>query len=73
MKVGIRVECAVCGYDKQPVGRSAGMGPVYCTDECSGYRQAPHVGSLWPGETEEQFGYPVQSAGTEEIVEPRHE
>ena len=67
MRVGVRVVCAVCGQTKQPVGRSAPMGASYCNpDDCEGYRQQPHAGSLWPGETQEEFGYPVGSAGTEE-------
>jgi hypothetical protein len=38
--------------------------PSYCTDECPGYRQPPYAGSLWPGETEAEFGYPVGDDGT---------
>lgn len=64
---GIRVTCVVCGYMKKPIGRSEPLGASYCDDECSGYRQPPYVGSLWPGETTEDFGYPVGSDGTEEI------
>lgn len=66
MKVGILVRCVVCGNAKKPVGRSGPLDASYCDDECAGYRQPPFVGSLWPGETEEQFGYPVGSDGTAE-------
>ena len=67
MKVGIYVTCAVCGDMKKPVGRSAPMGAGYCDDDCPGYRQAPFAGSLWPGETEVDFGYPIGSHGTKEV------
>jgi hypothetical protein len=33
---------------------------------CQGYDEPPHVGSLWPGESETEFGYPCGQAGTEE-------
>ncbi len=64
LKVGIAVQCAVCHYTKQPTGRSASPHAFYCNDDCRGYRQEPYVGSLWPGESEADFGYPVQNAGT---------
>lgn len=67
MKIGIRVTCAVCGDMKKPRGRSEPLGVPYCTEDCAGYHQPPFVGSLWPNETEEEFGYPVGSAGTEEV------
>jgi hypothetical protein len=63
-KVGVAVECAVCGRRKQPVGRDAPMGWYGCTFECSGYRQEPYPGSLWPGESEADFGYYVNDRGT---------
>lgn len=67
MKVGIVVKCAVCGYTKQPWGRDAPIGSHYCTrDECEGYMQDPQAGSLWPGETEAEFGYPVGPYGWRE-------
>jgi hypothetical protein len=66
MKIGIAVDCTVCGQQKAPVGRSAPMGSLYCTSDCRGYYLDPQVGSLWPRETEEDFGYPVQKAGTRE-------
>lgn len=66
MKVGICVECKVCGQMKKPFGRSAPMGTCYCDDECKGYCQEPYPGSLWPGESEDDFGYPVSPNGTKE-------
>lgn len=66
MKVGIIVRCAVCGQMKKPIGRSAPLCGGYCDDDCKGYRQEPHPGSLWPSETEAEFGYPVGPDGTEE-------
>lgn len=67
-KRGIRVECAVCGQTKCPRGRSAPLGPCYCDRDCSGYTQEPHVGSLWPGETDAEFGFPCGDVGTEPYV-----
>lgn len=67
MRVGIQVTCTVCGHMKQPVGRSSALGAHYCRyDECYGYDQPPFVGSLWPGETEEEFGYAIGPHGTKE-------
>lgn len=67
-KVGIRVTCAVCGHQKQPRGRSASMGGFYCDWDCPGYTKEPYVGSLWPGETDEDFGYPCGNDGTRPIT-----
>jgi len=39
----------------------------YCDRECPGYYAEPHVGSLWPGETDADFGYPCGDDGTEAI------
>jgi hypothetical protein len=66
MKVGIAIYCATCGNRKKPRGRSAPIGLCMCDYECKGYDQEPLVGDLWPGETEEQFGYPCGSDGTRE-------
>lgn len=67
MRVGISVTCAFCGNTKAPIGRSTPMGATYChPTECSAYYLDPMPGSLWPGETEEDFGYPVGPNGTEE-------
>ena len=63
-RVGVRVECQTCGYTKKPVGRSAPLGMHYCDDECAGYRRSPYPGSLWPGESEADFGYAVSADGT---------
>lgn len=67
-KRGIYVECAVCGRTKQPIGRDART--VGCDDECPGYDQSSHVGSLWPGETDADFGYPCGDTGTEPVTPP---
>ena len=72
-KIGIAVTCAVCGLTKKPVGRDASLGSYLCQPirgdlpgGCEGYYQEPHIGSLWPGESEADFGYPVGDAGTRE-------
>ena len=64
VRVGIRVHCDSCDRMKKPVGRSAPLGGDYCDDACACYRLPPHPGSLWPGETETAFGYPVGDDGT---------
>jgi hypothetical protein len=66
MRVGVMVTCAQCGDMKKPIGRSGPLGAQYCDEACNGYRFPPYVGSLWPGETAEQFGYPVGKDGTKE-------
>lgn len=66
MRVGVVVRCAVCGDMKKPVGRSAPIGASYCDDECRGYRLEPYPGSLWPGESEADFGYAINDHGTVE-------
>ena len=63
-RIGVRVECTECGLQKKPRGRSGPPMPM-CDDECPGYSQEPRVGDLWPGETQEDFGYPVSADGTE--------
>jgi hypothetical protein len=65
-RVGVAIDCAVCGYVKKPIGRSAPMELRYCDDDCPGYRQSPRPGSLWPRESEADFGYPVDRDGTNE-------
>lgn len=62
-KVGIAVTCGTCGRMKQPRGRSAPMQADYCDFECEGYEQPPLSGSLWPNESESDFGYPVGNVG----------
>jgi hypothetical protein len=44
------------------------LGVFMCQPECSGYAKEPKVGELWPRETEEDFGYPVSTDGTEEAL-----
>ena len=64
-RVGIQVNCTVCGNMKKPIGRSAPLSWYGCDHECEGYTQDPKPGSLWPYETEEDFGYPVSDDATE--------
>lgn len=68
-KVGIHVECAVCGRTKTPRGRDGGLHNGKCDRDCSGYSLDPQVGSLWPGETDEEFGYPCGDVGTKAVGE----
>jgi hypothetical protein len=68
MKIGIGVECSICGQTKKPRGRSAPIGLYMCDMECEGYYLDPKVGDLWPGETQEEFGYPVSANGTRDVV-----
>jgi len=64
-KWGMAVRCNQCGHRKAPIGRSVPLGLHMChASECEGYRQPPYPGSLWPGETEADFGYPVDDNGT---------
>jgi len=59
--VGRAVECTICGQHKTPRGRSAPleMANGLCDWDCPGYREPPHPGDLWPGETREDFGYGI--------------
>lgn len=59
----------MCKRMKKPIGRSGPLQGGHCDDDCEGYRQAPHPGSLWPGETSDDFGYPVSEDGSVEVVE----
>jgi hypothetical protein len=70
VRVGITVTCTVCGRTKQPFGRSASNWSSLCGWECPGYDQSPKVGSLWPGETSIDFGYPCGTDGTIERPDP---
>lgn len=63
-RMGVMVHCATCGLMKKPIGRSPPLGASYCDDECRGYRMVPYPGSLWPGESEAEFGYTVGADGT---------
>jgi len=68
MKRGIRITCAKCGKQKKPRGRSAPLDMRMCEyDLCDGYLENPRVGDLWPGETDEDFGYPCSDMGTEVV------
>jgi len=62
-KIGVRVDCTVCGRTKKPIGRSAPVETYLCDDDCVGYNQEPRVGSLWPNESEADFGYYVGQQG----------
>lgn len=59
MEIGKAVTCVVCGLRKKPIGRSAPLetSNSLCDFECAGYDKGPHPGHLWPGETQEQYGY----------------
>jgi hypothetical protein len=65
---GIVVECESCGLEKKPVGRSAPLEMYLCNQDCPGYYNDPKPGSLWPGESEEDFGYLVSTVGTTEAA-----
>jgi hypothetical protein len=67
MRVGIGVVCKTCGHTKQPRGRSAPLGSYFCDSECLGFYEDPKPGDLWPGETEEDFGYPITHDATKEV------
>lgn len=47
-----RVECTTCELSKAPVGRSVPLEAAngFCGPGCSGYRDDPLPGDLWPGE-----------------------
>jgi len=66
-KVGITIYCASCGRPKVPIGRSVSIymsNSICARDSCYGYSEEPYAGSLWPGESEADFGYPVSDHGT---------
>ena len=66
-KIGISVTCATCGRMKNPVGRYGSPEISYCHGtECPGWDKPPYVGQLWPGETEEEYGYPIGQHGVRE-------
>jgi hypothetical protein len=67
VKVGIAVSCRQCGRQKAPRGRSTPLGMMLCESDCSGYRADPMPGDLWPGETEEDFGYPIGGNATKDV------
>lgn len=74
-KIGVEVICRVCRHMKAPRGRSTSPLQAYClqpwpdgSDGCSGYEMDPQVGSLWPGETDEEFGFPCNDLGTRPLT-----
>lgn len=70
--IGVYVKCGECGHQKQPFGRSAPLGGYYCNSHegCPGYDAAPHVGTLWPGETCLDFAYAHSHSGAVPIASP---
>ena len=65
--VGIRVDCTICSYMKKPHGRSGPIERMLCDCHCEGYDLDPKPGCLWPGETDEDFGYPCCDAATRPV------
>ena len=65
-KTGVAVKCCECGLTKKPVGRDVPLEPGgWCHGYvCRGYYLEPHPGSLWPGESEEDYGKLVDDTGT---------
>jgi hypothetical protein len=64
MKIGISVTCPKCLLTKAPRGRSVSMDTYgsYCNrDICPYYWDDPKPGDLFPGETEQEFGYTVSA------------
>lgn len=57
-RIGVTVRCLECGRTKKPLGRDSQDNGL-CDHGCSRYYDYPRPDSLWPGETETQFGYPV--------------
>ena len=43
------------------------MAGSLCDWKCPGYNEEPMPGSLWPGESEADFGYPVGPYGWKEV------
>lgn len=43
------VYCSACGRRKKPTGRDS-LDNGLCSHECSGYREPPEPGHLWPSE-----------------------
>lgn len=69
-KVGISVKCCTCGRSKSPRGRSLPpeISMSYCGSACPGYRDAPLPGDLFPGETDEDFGYSCSDNSTRPVT-----
>jgi len=67
---GVAVLCARCGLMKCPIGREVPtiQMKLCLSDSCAGYFLHPHVGCLWPGELESQYGHPSPNHfGTEPV------
>ncbi len=66
-KYGKYIRCTICHKRKQPIGRSAPAltDGTLCGPDCGGFNQEPLSGSLWPEESEADFGYLVGDQGTE--------
>jgi hypothetical protein len=79
MKIGIQVRCSTCGNVKAPRGRSVpdAIWDSFCLPPhpgmlgCEGYYEDPKPGDLWPGETEEDFGFACSPNATVESSAPR--
>ncbi len=56
---GYRVTCEECGRIKAPLGRSCPLGYGGCDSECTGYYLEPLPSSLFPRESEADFGFKV--------------
>ena len=58
---GYYVKCVTCGNTKPPIGRSVSpMERSWCdSSSCKGYYEDPLPSSLFPGESESEFGYKV--------------
>jgi hypothetical protein len=70
MKIGIQVTCTTCMRTKAPRGRSIPNAIIssMCDSNCVGFWNDPKPGDLWPGETEEDFGYPCSKNATKETI-----
>lgn len=66
MIFGKYVECTVCHLYKKPHGRDA-PNNNWCDEDCSGYNNFPKPGCLWPGESKEDFGYPICHNAIEDL------
>lgn len=69
MKIGVKVTCPECGNPKKPVGRDEPPGGhmfLCVVDVCNGWWKPPYPGSLWPGEKEFDFGFPISEHGVRE-------
>lgn len=69
-KIGVHVWCKTCGRQKSPHGRSVAFESAnsYCDEYCEGYRKDPQPGCLFPGETDEDFGFTCCDNGTRPLT-----